>query len=397
MNITLICNEYPPLPQGGIGTFTYHYARALAAAGHDITVVCVTGGPLECRDGDVRVVFLGSDGSDASAGRHLLTEWLTRDVQLRRTDIVETPEFEGMAPSGSLGCPVVVRLHQSMSGILLNRLRPPWPSTYYYERETLRRHRHWIAVSKAVLRYTCRVFLMRPGNAEVIYNFAPPSLHPAPNDIASLRRAYGDYAVFVGKLTSAKGALDLAHAARTFLHEFRQLKLVYLGQDWPGGGKMMSARIREAAGDDVSHRILFPGALPHSDAMAWVGAARVFVLPSRLEAFSMAPLEAMRLRVPVVYTNRCSGPEVIDDGKTGLLVDPSQPQQIAAAVGRVLSDPVLASELVSGAEAALASRFSLERCVGRSLRFYQQVLGRRAGLAAGSRQADQQERECSAV
>jgi glycosyltransferase involved in cell wall biosynthesis len=99
------------------------------------------------------------------------------------------------------------------------------------------------------------------------------------------------------------------------------------------------------------------------------------VLPSHLEAFSMAPLEAMRLGVPVIYTSRASGPELIDHGRTGLLVDPAKPNDIAAAVGRVVSDPAFTSALTRGATAVLATRFSIDRCIAESLQFYAGILG----------------------
>jgi glycosyltransferase involved in cell wall biosynthesis len=397
MNITLICNEYPPLPQGGIGTFTYHYAHGLTRLGHSVTVAGLSNRALSFQDGAVRVVFLAApeDGADR---RRVLRDWVAGDVDAHRTGIVEVPEFEGMMPFASAGCPVVVRLHQSLSGILLARRRPPRPVTYHYERETLRHHRHWIAVSNAVLGYTRRIFLLRPAKAEVIYNFAPPGLLPDRELVASLRREHGDYVIFVGKITEGKGALDLARAAARFLVNCPTLKLVYLGQDCPRRGNMMSALIAAAVGDDVRRRVVFPGARPHAEAMAWVAAARAFVLPSHLEAFSLAPLEAMRLGVPVIFTSRASGPELVDDGRTGLLVDPANPNQIAAAVWRVVSDPAFASDMARQAAAALESRFSLERCIRESLRFYSEVLGERtADLSRRESRPEHEERRCPAI
>jgi glycosyltransferase involved in cell wall biosynthesis len=378
MNVTLICNEYPPLPQGGIGTFTYHYAHGLARAGHSVTVIGLTDRGCEFHDGDVRVVFLrGARKMD----RRLLRAWLERDVQSRSTDIVEAPEFDGMLPFRLAGCEVVIRLHQSLSGIEIARRRPPGPGTYFFERETLRRHRQWIGVSRAVLTYAQRVFLLRPSAAEVIHNFAPPLLPPDQSAVDAIRREHGDFVIFVGKLTEPKGALDLARAAARFLGQFPALRLVYLGDDGVCRGRTMSSLIREAVGEPGSTRVLFLGRRPHSEAMSWVAAARAFVLPSHLEAFSMAPLEAMRLGVPVIYTSRASGPELVEDGRTGLLVDPAKPDRIAAAVARVISDRAFGAAMARAASEVLASRFSLEACVARSLKFYARALGQQLPVA----------------
>src|SRR4051794_17956192 len=116
MKITLICNEYPPLPQGGIGVFTQQYAHGLTRLGHGVTVAGLSSRAMDFKDGAVRVEFVAGDAASL-AGRRALHNRLSRDAQDGRTDIIETPEFEGMMPFPFEGCPVAVRLHQSMSGI----------------------------------------------------------------------------------------------------------------------------------------------------------------------------------------------------------------------------------------------------------------------------------------
>jgi len=179
--------------------------------------------------------------------------------------------------------------------------------------------------------------------------------------------------MFVGKLTTAKGALDLATLAQILSNDLPGLKVVYLGQDCSYRGRISFV--------GLSPRRLFPGALPHTETLAWLGVARAFARPSHLEAFSMAPFGAMVLRVPLIYTRPASGPKLIDDARTGLLVAPAKPQQVAAAVRHVDSD--FGSKLVSAAQAALDARFSLARCTDMSLSFYAAVLHKSAGPAFG--------------
>jgi hypothetical protein len=74
-------------------------------------------------------------------------------------------------------------------------------------------------------------------------------------------------------------------------------------------------------------------------------ACRAAVFPSYAEAFSMVPLEAMAQGCPVIYSNRHSGPELIDHGRNGLLVDPDRSDEIAAAIVRLLRDGAEAARL----------------------------------------------------
>jgi glycosyltransferase involved in cell wall biosynthesis len=74
-------------------------------------------------------------------------------------------------------------------------------------------------------------------------------------------------------------------------------------------------------------------------------AARVLVLPSFEEGFGIPVLEAMTAGVPVIASRRGSLPEVL--GNAGILVEPDRPEEIAAAIARVLNDAALADDCVA--------------------------------------------------
>ena len=76
--------------------------------------------------------------------------------------------------------------------------------------------------------------------------------------------------------------------------------------------------------------------------------ADLFVAPSRYESFGLIFLEAMRWGTPVIGTTAGGIPEVVEDGKSGLLVPPEAPAELAAALIRLLSDPVRRATLGGG-------------------------------------------------
>ena len=92
--------------------------------------------------------------------------------------------------------------------------------------------------------------------------------------------------------------------------------------------------------------------------------ATALVLPSRRENYPLVLLEAMAAGVPVVATRVGGIPEMIDDGSSGLLVPPEDPDELAVALARVSKDEVLRDKLIDGGH-DVAERHRWDRIVAR--------------------------------
>jgi glycosyltransferase involved in cell wall biosynthesis len=99
--------------------------------------------------------------------------------------------------------------------------------------------------------------------------------------------------------------------------------------------------------------------------------AGVFVFPSLYEGFGLPPLEAMASGTPVVTSNVSSLPEVVGDA--ALLIDPYEPEAIAHAMRRVLTEPALRDDLRAKG-LARAREFSWDRSVRRVREIYDEVM-----------------------
>jgi glycosyltransferase involved in cell wall biosynthesis len=86
----------------------------------------------------------------------------------------------------------------------------------------------------------------------------------------------------------------------------------------------------------------------------WYRRADVQVIPSRYEPFGMVVLEGMLHGLPIIATNVGGPAAILDDGRTGLLIPPFDPEALAGALLRLLQDPELRRRL--GAEAAAEVR-----------------------------------------
>lgn len=126
----------------------------------------------------------------------------------------------------------------------------------------------------------------------------------------------------------------------------------------------------------VSESIIFSGSVPHEEMPAVLAAGHVAVLPSLMEATSVAALEAMACGLPVVATRVGGLPEIVDE-RVGRLVPPRDPRALSLAIAEVLSDPARA-EKGHQARVRVVEQWSNERLVDRHLEVYEGLLTGRA-------------------
>jgi len=131
--------------------------------------------------------------------------------------------------------------------------------------------------------------------------------------------------------------------------------------------KRLSARL------GLEDRVVFTGF--RTDVPDLLAALSIVVSPSLgLEGLSNSLLESMAAGLPVVATRVGGTPEIVEDGKTGLLVSPGDPEALAAAISRLLQDRLTAKRLGQSARHQVFSRYSLEQAVSSTERLYHDLL-----------------------
>jgi glycosyltransferase involved in cell wall biosynthesis len=127
----------------------------------------------------------------------------------------------------------------------------------------------------------------------------------------------------------------------------------------------------ERLAERIGARVVFPGWVEGDDLEGLYRAASCFVLPSLREGFGLPVLEAMRRGVPVACSNTSAMPEVAGDA--ALTFDPGRPDEIAAAVSRLLRDRTLAADLAERGRRR-AGLFSWRRAAEQTLASYERAL-----------------------
>ena len=132
----------------------------------------------------------------------------------------------------------------------------------------------------------------------------------------------------------------------------------------------LDAILRDAGAEDLRSRFVLPGYVPHEDLPALYSMCGVFLYPSLRESFGLPILEAMASGAPVITSDAASMPEVAGDA--ALLIDPADPDALAAALGRLHGNTPLQNALrIRGLRRAEA--FSWDRSAERMLDVYASV------------------------
>jgi glycosyltransferase involved in cell wall biosynthesis len=197
--------------------------------------------------------------------------------------------------------------------------------------------------------------------------FAPLSEH-VQSRIREVRATFGlpdRFLLYVGRMNERKNILNLLKAVNAL--KDKNIKLVLAGKvDW----KMfdLQVKIKELALQD---RVLLLGQVAEADLPVLYALATIFCYVSFAEGFGLPPLEAMASGVPVVVSDRDSLPEVC--AAAGSYADPQKPEDIAAAIDRLLTDPNLREE--KRAKGLLRAKcFSWEKSADKLLQVCREVV-----------------------
>jgi len=356
--------------RGGISNYVLHLLEALAALDAD-TDYCVL---YSRKDRDPPLP--GPNFHPVACwtpSHHRLERWaLGVEIARLGLDLLHSPDF--IPPAGGISRSVIT-IHD------LNFLYYPQfltaESRRYYNQQiewAVRRADHILADSHATKSDLTSLLDVPPEKVTVVHLAANPAFHPLPKAQArQVAAQYGlepEYLLFVGTLEPRKNLPGLLHAYRLLLDAgVTAAPLVLVG----GKGWLYNRIFERIEVLRLSEQVRFLNDVPDADLPGLYSAASVLAMPSFYEGFGLPALEAMACGTPVVVARRASLPEVV--GEAGLLVDPDDPDDIARALARVLTEEPLRTKMRE-LGLAQAARFTWEETARRTLEVYRSVLAR---------------------
>jgi glycosyltransferase involved in cell wall biosynthesis len=165
--------------------------------------------------------------------------------------------------------------------------------------------------------------------------------------------------LFLGVVRERKGVTDLLRAWPAVLYRVPRARLVLAGTGDIDAARELAIEL------GVADSVEMPGWIVGDEKSRLMREATVFTLPSHFEALPMSVLEAMAAGLPVVATRVGGIPTTIEDGATGILIEPRDVEGLAGALAFLLTNIPARRRIGEGARKAAMERFSADVLVPR--------------------------------
>jgi len=175
--------------------------------------------------------------------------------------------------------------------------------------------------------------------------------------------------LFVGYLFKEKRPLVFLRACSLIKKHYPGMSLIMIGD-----GEMRKEIKKVAISLGIEKNLFMLGNIPKDKVLNYFNLCDVFVHTTAMEALGNATIEAMACERPVVASNVGGLPEIIDDGKNGMLVDVGDHKAIAKKISIILKNRVLAKKISSNARQKILRKFSWEKIIQDYEELYKEVL-----------------------
>ena len=396
MRIAILSYEYPPETGfGGIGTYAYYQARALAKIGHDVHVFAgsTKNGVFHSEHEGVKVTRIKREGvvngllDNARKTRawwfqnRVTTatdayEGLAKEHAKKPFDFVEAPECgaDAMVASTFLTVPVAVRFH-SPARLIMNIYDTPKID------RVLTAFAEQLGINQAKVLTSCSKFLADEVAAKM---GETDPIHVIPNgiDVPLFDRDEGidvftkfglprdkKIIFFANRMEERKGIHIVQKMVEATLAKYPDIAFAFAGRDLFG---FMEKKILPWVKDrQLQDRFFYLGQLALPEVRAVLKKSSIFLIPSLWENCPYSCLEAMTAGRAIVSSD-CGGmPELVEHERTGLLAKNGDPASFTAALERMIEDDSLRARCGQNARAEVEKRLTDVAIARRSVEVYQ--------------------------
>lgn len=394
MHIAIVNSEYPSpsgFDQGGIATYCYTMAEALASQGHKIELFLRQNTiPQKVSDSislhfyhhkstGKFARFLNLSGKDSTFWEHChsnhINELLIQIHRKHKIDIVEYPDYGGLAAcSGSLPFPAVINFHtpteivDKLNSTTLTKSIKKW---HRFEKNALLHRNGYRCPSHALRAEICNLYKLPESSITIIRNPIDTNRF----DPIKKQTIDGRFDIlFAGRLEKRKGAEILIKALPSILDLNNNINITFAGNTEPGGAFHLRDALERSLTKDQRQRVFFSGPLTPEKLSIIYCRSSLFLFPSIFENAPYALLEAIAAKLPVVASDSSGINEIITHQKNGLLFNPSNINDLINCINISINNYQHSIQMAETAYSELKRCYSPEKITNQTLTFYQSVI-----------------------
>ncbi|MEU8185467.1 glycosyltransferase family 4 protein [Micromonospora sp. NPDC049044] len=387
LRVLMLSWEYPPVLVGGLGRHVHALSVALAAAGHEVTVVTrhTDGAPMEEYADGVRILRAAEDPVTfplatnsllawTMAFNHTLTRTALRATQAGAYDVIHAHDWlvahTAMTLRDHLDLPLVTTIHATEAGRHQGWLPEEMNRTIHGVEQWLSTESGRVIVCSGYMREQVKALFDIPASqVDVVPNGVDGRAWRArPRAVASARARFaadGPLIGYAGRLVYEKGVQHLVHAVPRLREQHQGLRVVIAG-DGPYRSELEDQARRLA----LCSTVRFTGFLDSTQLPAMLGATDATVVPSLYEPFGMVALEAAAAGAPLAVARTGGLAEIVESGVTGVTFPHSDPDALAGAVGQLLDDEIFARRVARRARTMVGEQYGWATIAARTAASY---------------------------
>ena len=379
MHVAFITSEYPHSKvknAAGIGTSIKNLAEALVNLGVEISIFIYGQEENDVFNENGISYHLISDKSYAFGKwyfyRKLLNKYINRFVEAEKITVIEAADWTGITAFMKFKVPSIIRFHGSDTYFChIEQRKQKWKN-FYFEKCAVKNADALITPTKFAGDLSRKLFNVSEKkystihhglNLENFYNSDPDNLQKGT-------------LLYIGSLVRKKGVLEIPKIFRFLREKVASAKLILIGSDCPdieSGGESTWQVMQKLFTSEEIKNVIYLGQIPYNNVKEHIMSANVCIFPTFAETFGMVTIEAMALQKAVVNSNIGWANELMEDGKSGYLVDPKDHRLYAERIADILEDDSVAFMLGKNAEEFVLAKFDIKNIAKENLSFYQQI------------------------
>ncbi|GLB50847.1 glycosyltransferase family 4 protein [Neptunitalea lumnitzerae] len=305
--------------------------------------------------------------------RKHIEQFVNDKIKKDHIQLIEAPDWTGITALMNFPVPLVIRFHGSDAYFCHIEGRKQKFKNKLFESLAVKNAHSYIAPTTFAGEVSKELFKIKDKEVRTIhYGLELEKFHnPSPDDFEE------GLVLYMGTLIRKKGVLELPEIMQKVVKEYPNAKLLMAGSDAPDirtGANSTWQLMQDKMSEEVKGCVTYLGRVPYTEISELVKKAHVCVFPTYAETLGMVTIESMVMQKPVVNSNIGWAQELMEDGKSGYLVHPSNHDLYAERIVALLKDKELCKQMGVEAKKYVTEKFDIKKQVDKNIAYYEEIL-----------------------